>query len=287
MGESDGVEIRVLPEPGEDVGEEEGAGADGPGGGAFGLDESGDGESGLGESGLGEPGVVEPEADEPEDGDHAGVPSGLRLELVDPGEETPDGPRTGAMSAEATAASAANSALAPLGALELPALNDERTRREYLALRGAELTGRQRAEPYIGPRPAIVTRRGWGPTRACGRSGSCTPARSRRPFVHHTASGNTYTCAQAPSLVRGFYRYHVRSLGWRDIGYNFLVDKCGRIYEGRAGEWRSRSRGPHPRVQHQHHGHRGDRLLRLQEAVLLRREGRRPAHRVENSGCTG
>ncbi|MFE4049210.1 peptidoglycan recognition protein [Streptomyces sp. YIM B13518] len=247
VGESDGVEIRVLPEPGEGVGEgeEEGSGADGSGGGAFGLDESGDGESGLGESGLGEPGVVEPEADEPEDGDHAGVPSGLRLELVDPGEETPDGPRTGAMSAEATAASAANSALAPLGALELPALNDEQTRREYLALRGAELTGRQRAEPYIGPRPAIVTRRGWGADESLREKRFVYTGKVKAAFVHHTASGNTYTCAQAPSLVRGFYRYHVRSLGWRDIGYNFLVDKCGRIYEGRAGGVAKPVKGAH------------------------------------------
>jgi uncharacterized protein with LGFP repeats len=54
-------------------------------------------------------------------------------------------------------------------------------------------------------------------------------------FVHHTASGNNYTCAQAPSVIRSIYRYHVGSMGWRDIGYNFLVDKCGKIYEGRAG----------------------------------------------------
>ncbi len=54
-------------------------------------------------------------------------------------------------------------------------------------------------------------------------------------FVHHTASGNGYSCAQAPSAIRGIYRYHVVSMGWRDIGYNFVVDKCGNIYEGRAG----------------------------------------------------
>jgi uncharacterized protein with LGFP repeats len=54
-------------------------------------------------------------------------------------------------------------------------------------------------------------------------------------FVHHTASGNNYRCAQAPSVIRSIYRYHVKSSGWRDIGYNFLIDKCGNIYEGRAG----------------------------------------------------
>jgi uncharacterized protein with LGFP repeats len=54
-------------------------------------------------------------------------------------------------------------------------------------------------------------------------------------FVHHSASGNNYRCAQAPSVIRSIYRYHVKSSGWRDIGYNFVVDKCGNIYEGRAG----------------------------------------------------
>jgi uncharacterized protein with LGFP repeats len=57
----------------------------------------------------------------------------------------------------------------------------------------------------------------------------------RATFVHHTASGNGYSCSQAPSVIRAIYRYHVKSSGWRDIGYNFLVDKCGQIYEGRAG----------------------------------------------------
>ena len=53
--------------------------------------------------------------------------------------------------------------------------------------------------------------------------------------VHHTASSNDYSAADVPRLLRGFYAYHVTSNGWSDIGYNFLVDKYGRIWEGRAG----------------------------------------------------
>ncbi|MER6415208.1 peptidoglycan recognition protein [Streptomyces humidus] len=139
------------------------------------------------------------------------------------------------MSGEAVAASAANDLLAPLGALEIPGLDRPATERELLALRGDELTQAQRTKPYIGPRPSIVTRRGWGADESLRESGFRYTTKVKAAFVHHTASGNSYTCAQAPSVIRGIYRYHVKSMGWRDIGYNFLVDKCGKVYEGRAG----------------------------------------------------
>ncbi len=53
--------------------------------------------------------------------------------------------------------------------------------------------------------------------------------------IHHTAGTNNYSRAQAPAIVRGIQLFHVRSNGWNDIGYNFLVDKYGTIYEGRYG----------------------------------------------------
>ncbi|MFF5924296.1 peptidoglycan recognition protein [Streptomyces flavochromogenes] len=91
------------------------------------------------------------------------------------------------------------------------------------------------AKPYIGPRPKIITRKGWGADESIREKGFVYTKSIKAAFVHHSATGNNYTCAQAPSVLRSIYRYHVQSSGWRDFGYNFAVDKCGNIYEGRAG----------------------------------------------------
>ena len=54
-------------------------------------------------------------------------------------------------------------------------------------------------------------------------------------FVHHTDSPNGYDCADAPRIIRYLYAGQTGARDWDDIGYNFLVDRCGTIYEGRAG----------------------------------------------------
>ncbi|MFE7836752.1 hypothetical protein ACFU53_12070 [Streptomyces sp. NPDC057474] len=54
-------------------------------------------------------------------------------------------------------------------------------------------------------------------------------------FVHQTGSTNSYSCAESPALIRALMAYDIRTAGRGDLGYNFVVDKCGRVYEGRAG----------------------------------------------------
>ncbi|MFE4059740.1 peptidoglycan recognition protein [Streptomyces sp. NPDC059096] len=204
------------------------------------------------------------------------LPRGLRLELVDPGEEpealpyppsqnspetrpgaepgtatgaesgtatgTPvslgtgvspaSGTMTGelagsaAMSAEDRASSAANEGLTELGAAEIPALT-----KAAVAAQQPDAA----AKAYAAPRPRIITRKGWGANESLREKRFGYTSTVKAAFVHHSATGNNYTCKQSPSVLRGIYRYHVKSSGWRDIGYNFAVDKCGNIYEGRAG----------------------------------------------------
>ena len=84
------------------------------------------------------------------------------------------------------------------------------------------------------PRPTIYSREQWGADERM-RDGSPSYGTISAGFVHHTVNGNDYTRDEVPGIIRSIYAYHTRSRGWSDIGYNFLVDKFGRIWEGRYG----------------------------------------------------
>ncbi|MFF5975779.1 N-acetylmuramoyl-L-alanine amidase [Streptomyces sp. NPDC012769] len=93
--------------------------------------------------------------------------------------------------------------------------------------------------PSTAPRPSVVTREQWGADTAVA-----TPeepvylpgGKIKAAFVHHTTSAD-YDCSESAAIVRSILVYHVTGQNppWRDIGYNFLVDKCGTIFEGREG----------------------------------------------------
>lgn len=85
------------------------------------------------------------------------------------------------------------------------------------------------------PRPDIITRAQWGADESIRRGVPAYNPTVKVGFVHHTVNSNNYTPEQAAGIVRGIYAYHVQSNGWSDIGYNYLVDRYGRAYEGRAG----------------------------------------------------
>ncbi len=86
-----------------------------------------------------------------------------------------------------------------------------------------------------GPgQPPIIARRGWAqgvaPPRVAPGYGAV-----RMAFVHHTENPNGYAPWEVPAMLRAIYTYHRYVRGWNDIGYNFVVDLYGRIFEARAG----------------------------------------------------
>lgn len=83
-------------------------------------------------------------------------------------------------------------------------------------------------------RPAIVTRAQWGADERITKD-SPSFDELKAMYVHHTAGSNGYSAAQAPGIVKAIHVQHVKSNGWPDIGYQFLVDRFGTVYEGRRG----------------------------------------------------
>ena len=107
-----------------------------------------------------------------------------------------------------------------------------------LALAGPEL-------PSGAGQPPIIARRAWAlgisPPRVAPEYGAV-----RMAFVHHTENPNGYSAGEVPAMLRAIYAFHVYTNGWNDIGYNFVVDLYGRIFEARAG---GIDRGRHRRAR--------------------------------------
>ncbi|MEO8829559.1 peptidoglycan recognition protein, partial [Lapillicoccus sp.] len=102
----------------------------------------------------------------------------------------------------------------------------------------ANLSGAPSSTAHAGTlAPTIVTRAQWGADETL-RPADCTVDYSstiKAGIVHHTVNTNTYAPSESAGLVRAIYAFHVNGNGWCDIGYNFLVDRFGVIFEGRFG----------------------------------------------------
>ena len=103
------------------------------------------------------------------------------------------------------------------------------------AASAASLSPESPAAAAYTPAPTIFSRAQWGADERVREAGSLRYFEVHAGFVHHTVNANNYSEADVPALIRSIYAYHTRSKGWSDIGYNFLVDRFGRVWEGRYG----------------------------------------------------
>lgn len=101
--------------------------------------------------------------------------------------------------------------------------------------------------------PQVVSRAAWGADESKRRNAAGAEiwppfyTQPRAQIVHHTVTNNDP--ADPAAIVRSIYHYHAITRGWGDIGYNFLIDHRGNVYEGRFGGERDGriSQGGHAR----------------------------------------
>ncbi len=144
--------------------------------------------------------------------DSGAAPRQLKLAVIDPGTS----------SADVSPAGISPEGIPPTDAADVPAAASPTAVTSPVVARGAT------------PMPKIYSRADWGADERL--RGCCVEyGEVHAGFVHHTVNANGYRRGEVPAIIRGIYAYHTQTRGWRDVGYNFLIDRFGRIWEGRYG----------------------------------------------------
>ncbi|MFI7384524.1 FG-GAP-like repeat-containing protein [Streptomyces sp. NPDC049813] len=180
------------------------------------------------------------------DGTASGLPAGMDVKLIDPG----TGP-TAAQLARSAAAGADEPSGTPSPQQSVSPSPEQSTPPADPEPSGAPTTtGPGSQSPVPSPsatetapeplpstvvKPDIIPQSVWGP----GLSHDGTPSYDteiKAAVVHHTGvdADNQVPCAKSAERLREIQQDHV-SKGYYDIGYNFVVDRCGQIFEGRTG----------------------------------------------------
>ncbi|MFK4067325.1 FG-GAP-like repeat-containing protein [Streptomyces sp. NPDC029674] len=159
----------------------------------------------------------------------AGLPKGLEVNLVDPGVTSGEarnpsldgGPGTSNASSGATARGTAMAPAAFAADGDTPAPTGTRTK--------------PAPPPSTVTQPPVIGRAAWGADESAVEEPPEYIQKVKAVFVHAAGGTNDYSCARSASLIRGLMTYQVETEGRNDLGHNFLVDKCGQIFEGRRG----------------------------------------------------
>lgn len=92
------------------------------------------------------------------------------------------------------------------------------------------------------PRPTVISREVWCTSVDCDYTDGLVYDDASHMIVHHTVSSNS--SSDWAATVRAIWAFHTypssdsctSCRGWGDIGYNYLIDQDGMIYEGHMNE---------------------------------------------------
>ncbi|MER6349069.1 FG-GAP-like repeat-containing protein [Streptomyces sp. NPDC001595] len=175
-----------------------------------------------------------------------GQPSGMDVKLLDPGTDPEGAPEPAAFAAETTTPAATpTDPVTPTDtatATGSPTAAPTTTAPTTPAPTTSSPTATASPTPTVpAPRPStvvkppVITQAEWGASTDYDGTPSYG-TEIKAAVVHHTGvdSDNTLSCAESAARLRSIQQAHF-SQGYFDIGYNFVVDKCGQIFEGRSG----------------------------------------------------
>lgn len=120
----------------------------------------------------------------------------------------------------------------PVEQLRAHFYNPGKTKAKGESRNGSEAVALRGPEYCPCPQPAYEGRSDWCPDGTCPPNPAPDYTNVTHLIVHHSAGVNN--AADWAAVVRSIWDFHVNSRGWSDIGYNWLADPNGVIYEGRG-----------------------------------------------------
>lgn len=186
-----------------------------------------------------------------------GLPAGMDVKLLDPGTDPAGSPQPAAFAADPTTSpepsdpassdpaspaqspAPSDSVTAPETASPSPSMSDPSGTSASPSVSDSVSPSPSSTVPAPRPstvvKPPVITQAEWGASTDYDGTPSYG-TEIKAAVIHHTGvdSDNTVSCADSRARMRTIQQEHF-SRGYFDIGYNFVVDRCGQIFEGRSG----------------------------------------------------